>query len=140
MQPMETTQKSRREIVSLKAKAAMKRTWPEITADWLANSFGTVIFLCLNATLFAAWLLLNSGIIETVAPFDPFPFNLLTTVVSLEAIFLSIIVLISQNRASRLDELRQEIDLQVDTIAEQEITKIMEMLKKIMEREHGPRN
>lgn len=129
-------QTSRRQIVSLKAKAAMKRTWLEVCSDWLASSFGTITFLILNMVWFGAWVFFNAGIFKGVAPFDPFPFSFLTMVVSLEAIFLSIIVLISQNRASRIDELRQEIDLQVNIIAEQEITKIMEMLARLMERDH----
>lgn len=130
------TRTSRREIVSLKAKAAMKRTWLEVCSDWLADSFGTIAFLIINAVWFLVWMIFNSGIFKGLTPFDPYPFGLLTMMVSLEAIFLSIIVLISQNRASRIDELRQEIDLQVNIIAEQEVTKIMEMLAKLMERDH----
>lgn len=127
---------SRREVVSLKAKAAMERSWLEVCSDWLASSFGTITFLILNMAWFGAWMFFNSGIFKNVTAFDPYPFNLLTMVVSLEAIFLSIIVLISQNRASRIDELRQEIDLQVNIIAEQEVTKIMGMLAKLMKCDH----
>lgn len=133
---LKNTQATRKEVISLKARAMAKRAWLEIIADWLANSFGTVSFLLLNGAIFLAWLLYNSSVMEGIVPFDPFPFNLLTTVVSLEAIFLAIIVLISQNRAAKIDQLRQEIDLQLDLISEQEITKIMEMLKKIMEHQH----
>lgn len=127
---------SRRAITSLKSRATMKRTWLEICADWLTGSFGTIVFLMLNIGWFIVWILFNSGILKNVRPFDPFPFGLLTMVVSLEAIFLSIIVLISQNRATKIDELRQELDLQLDLISEQEITKIMEMLAKVMEKNH----
>ena len=133
---LENTKISRREIVSLKARIATQRTRPEICADWLASSFGTITFFILNVIWFLAWVIFNSGIFKNVTPFDPFPFNLLTTTVSLEAIFLSIIVLISQNRAAKVDQLRQEVDLQLDLIAEQEITKIMEMLKKLLTHDH----
>ena len=132
----ENTPLSRKAIISLKTKAATKRTWPEIYADWLADSFGTITFFVLNPILFLIWMFFNSGIFKNLPLFDPFPFNFLTMTVSLEAIFLSIIVLISQNRAAKVDELRQEIDLHLDIISEQEITKIMEMLAKIMEHNH----
>ena len=69
----------------------------------------------------------NTGFIYFIQPFDPFPFGLLTMIVSLEAIFLAIIVLISQNRAAKIDDLRAETDLQINTITEEEITKVMEL-------------
>ena len=130
------TRLSRRAVISLKAKAAMKRTWPEIGADWLADSFGTITFFVLNAVWFIVWMFFNLGIFKNITQFDPFPFGLLTMAVSLEAIFLSIIVLISQNRSAKVDELRQEVDLQLNIISEKEITKVMEMLSKIMEHNH----
>ena len=77
------------------------------------------------------WILINSGFIPNFQVFDPYPYGLLTTAVSLEAIFLSIIVLISQNRASEIDELREELDLQINIKAESEITRILNMLDEI---------
>ncbi len=120
-------------IISHKSKAQMQRTWAHKLADALAHDLGTITFFILNAIAFTTWIFFNAGIIEGITPFDPFPFSFLTTAVSLEAILLSIIVLISQNRAAKSDQLRQELDLQLDLISEQEITKIMEMLAKIME-------
>jgi uncharacterized membrane protein len=66
----------------------------------------------------------------------PYPFNLLTTAVSLEAIFLAISVLISQNRSARVDDIREELHLQINLIAEKEITKIMKMTAMLLEK-HG---
>ena len=120
-------------IISHKSKAQMQRTWAHKLADVLAHDLGTITFFILNAIAFTTWIFFNAGIIEGITPFDPFPFSFLTMAVSLEAILLSIIVLISQNRAAKSDQLRQELDLQLDLISEQEITKIMEMLAKIME-------
>lgn len=100
-------------------------------ADFLRDFFGTVWFLVANGIFFFMWLLLNSGAIPAVHVFDPYPHGLLTTIVSLEAIFLSIIVLISQNRTTRADELREELDLQINIKAEAEITKIINMLDEI---------
>jgi uncharacterized membrane protein len=89
--------------------------------------FGSMTFLTLNALWFLSWILINTGYIPNISPFDPFPFGLLTMVVSLEAIFLAIIVLISQNRGAKIDDLREEVGLQITTIAEEEITKMMEL-------------
>src|SRR5690606_26614419 len=90
-----------------------------------------VPFLLLNILWFAIWIPANLGLVPGIAIFDPFPFGLLTMVVSLEAIVLAIIVLISQNRASRLADLREEMSLQVDQISENEVTKVLELLVKI---------
>ncbi len=93
----------------------------------MTTKLGSMFFLLVNALWFLFWILINTHFIPTIQPFDPFPFGLLTMIVSLEAIFLSIIVLISQNRASRIDDIREEIGLQITTIAEEEITKMMEL-------------
>jgi|SRR3989338_8663779 len=121
---------------SFKAKADAKRTILERTADWMTTHFGSITFLLLNICLFVAWGLINTDQIKIIAPFDPFPFNLLTTFVSLEAIFLAIFVLISQNRNSKVDDLREETHLQINLIAEKEVTKIMKMLAILLEK-HG---
>lgn len=108
-----------------------KKSLSERGADFLTDSFGTIAFFNINAVLFIGWLLVNANIIPGFTAFDPYPFGMLTMVVSLEAIFLSIIVLISQNRAAKIADLREEIDLQVNVAAEQEITQILSMLEGI---------
>lgn len=137
-QPQSTDQhafsRRRRIIKSLKAQADAHRTPAERFADWLTNFFGTVGFLALNAIWFVAWIIINLGWIPGVEPFDPFPFGLLTMVVSLEAIFLAIIVLISQNRAARIADLREEIDLHINTIAEEEVTKMIKLQLMLLEK------
>jgi uncharacterized membrane protein len=127
--------KSRRQlaITSYTARAEARRTGLERFADGLTKSFGTVTFLVINAIWFLIWIVWNTGQLG-VAAFDPFPYGLLTMIVSLEAIFLAIIVLISENRAARVASLREEIDLQVNMIAEEEVTKIMQMLVLLMEK------
>lgn len=127
---------SRRKIYrSVKAKANSKRTSSEKLADWMTAYFGSVSFLLMNAFLFIAWIVVNSNLVKFLPPFDPFPFNLLTMIVSLEAIILSVFVLISQNRSSKVDDLREETNLQIDLIEEKEITKIMKMLAILLERQ-----
>ena len=127
---------SRRKVIkSFKAKANAKRSGPEKFADWLTAKFGSVLFLSINALWFLIWISINSGLVPGIEPFDPFPFGLLTMVVSLEAIFLAIIVLISQNREARVAELREEIELQISTISEGEVTKLIQLLALLLEKQ-----
>jgi len=123
--PATVVAKRRNVITSLKAKADAKRTHADKFADFLTASFGTVFFFTLNAAFFSIWIIWNMGALPHVPVIDPFPFGLLTMVVSLEAIFLAIIVLISQNRGARIAELREEVELYINTYAESEITKLM---------------
>lgn len=119
--------KRQRIIKSFKARMDQKRAPVDIIADQLNSWFGTNAFLLLNLIWFVLWIVINQGMIKAIKPFDPFPFSFLTMTVSLEAIFLSIFVLISQKRASKIDDLREEIHLQINTIAEEEITKMLKM-------------
>ncbi len=121
----------REKIKSFKAKMDLQRSFSERVADFLTNYFGNVLFLTVNALLFAIWIIVNTGMIPKIAIFDPFPFGLLTTIVSLEAIFLAIIVLISQNRSARVDDLREEIDLQINVRTEAEVTKMLIILDRM---------
>lgn len=125
----------RRVIKSFKAKANAKRSMAEKFADLMTLKFGSVAFLALNALWFSAWIITNVGWIPSIEPFDPFPFGLLTMIVSLEAIFLAIIVLISQNREARIGELREEIELQISTISESEITKLIHLISLLLEKQ-----
>ena len=117
----------RKAIQSFKAKLNARRTTAERLADWLTTSFGTVTFLVANVLFFVLWIAFNAV--------DPYPFSFLTMVVSLEAIFLAVIVLISQNRAGKITELREEIELYINTYAESEITKILYLLTLLLEKQ-----
>lgn len=99
-------------------------------ADFLTGQFGTVWFLIWNAVVFIGWIEWNLGLFG-LPIFDPFPFGLLTMLVSLEAIGLAIIVLISQNRQNKIADLRQQVDFEVDVRAEEEITKLLRMLHEV---------
>lgn len=101
----------------------------------MTRIFGSIGFLTVNILLFATWILINIGWVSGIKVFDPFPFGLLTTAVSLQAIFLAIIVLISQNRASKVADLREEVDLHIDIISEQEITKILHLVSMLCKKE-----
>lgn len=127
---------SRRQVIkSFEAKANSSRTVTEKIADFMTSKLGSMMFLFTNSLLFLFWILINTNKIPAIKQFDPYPFGFLTMMVSLEAIFLSIIVLMSQNRASKIDDIRDEIDLHITTIAEEEITKIMELQVMILKKQ-----
>jgi len=92
---------------------------------------GTAGFVAAHVVWFAAWIIWNTGLVPGVRPIDPFPFSFLTLVVSLEAIFLTLFVLMSQNNLTRQSERRAHLDLQVNLLAEQESTKTLEVLERI---------
>lgn len=106
----------------------------ERLADFLTKQFGTVAFLGLNVVWFVVWISWNSGVLG-LEPFDPYPFGFLTMAVSLEAIGLAIVVVISQNRAAKVADVREEIALQINKVSEEEITKIMELLVVLLEKQ-----
>lgn len=121
-------------LTTLKAKANAERTFTERVADFITTISGSFTFLAFNAAFFAVWILINTGKLSIVGAFDPFPFSLLTTIVSLEAIILAIIVLVSQNRAGKIDDLREEMHLQINLIAEKEITKLIQLQILLLEK------
>ena len=113
---------------SYEAQALRHRSFFTQIADDLTATFGSTTFLILNISFFAIWVIINVGLIPDIKPFDLFPFGLLTMVVSLEAIILSIVILVSQNRQAYITSLREELHLQVNLIAEEEITKVLKLL------------
>ena len=118
---------------SFRAKARAQRTLVERAADAITGFFGSIPFAILHVFWFVFWILANNGYFPGITVFDPFPYGLLTMVVSLEAIFLSVFVLISQNRESQITDLRSEIDFHVNMQAEQEVTKMLHMVEEIYE-------
>ncbi|HLF25491.1 MAG TPA: DUF1003 domain-containing protein [Anaerolineae bacterium] len=108
-----------------------KLTVGDRLADWLTTGIGSMGFVYLNAAWFGVWIVINLGLISGLAAFDPFPFGLLTMVVSLEAIFLSLFVLISQNRADAKDRLRSELDYRVNVKAELEIGELHDKVDRL---------
>lgn len=119
-------------IKSFKEKANANRTLTERVADYSTEKFGSMGFLVANLLFFIFWFSINTGNITGIPIFDPFPFGLLTVIVSLEAIFLAIMVLISQNREAKLADFREEVAIQIDTVAEEEISKVIELQIKIL--------
>jgi len=99
-------------------------------ADWVANFSGSLTFLILHIVLFGTYILLNVGLFH-VGNFDPFPFGLLTMVVSLEAIILSTLLLYSQNRQAARDRVRADVEYDVNLKAELQIQHLHEKVDQI---------
>jgi uncharacterized membrane protein len=97
-------------------------------ANLITGFSGSMLYVAIHVVWFVGWIVLNLGLIKA---FDPFPFSLLTMIVSLEAIFLASFVLISQNRQAIQADKRAKIDLQVNLIAERENTKLLKMLSAV---------
>jgi uncharacterized membrane protein len=93
---------------------------------------GTMVFVVLHIIWFTVWIALNSGLFG-FEPFDEFPFTFLTMIVSLEAIFLSVFVLITQNQLGRESDRRAKVDLEINVIAEREVTEALKALKSIQD-------
>ena len=122
------TQKNIAAVSTMEYDALECRSKWERIGDVIARSAGHMWFTGLHALWFGIWIVLNCSLIPGVRPFDPFPFQFLTFVVSLEAIFLSLFILMSQNRSSRQADARAHLDLQINLLAEQESTKMLQML------------
>jgi uncharacterized membrane protein len=113
----------------LEEAAMARRTGPDRVAAAIARFCGQMSFVWLHVVLFAIWIGYNT--LPWFQPFDPYPFTFLTLVVSLEAIFLSTFILISQNYDMRVSERRNQLDLQINLLAEQENTKALQILERI---------
>lgn len=109
--------------------AVAQRSFADRVAAFVARFCGSIAFVWIHVLLFAAWIVWNA--LPGLPHFDPYPFTFLTLCVSLEAIFLSSFILIAQNYEMRLTERRSHMDLQINLLAEQENTKMLQLLDRI---------
>ena len=121
--------KNIRAIAGLENEALHQRSITDRISDSVTRFAGSSVFILLHIIWFTVWIVLNLGRVHGIHSFDPYPFTFLTMVVSLEAIFLSIFVLISQNRMARQADRRAHLDLQINLLAEQENTMMLRMLE-----------
>jgi uncharacterized membrane protein len=113
----------------LEDAASQNRTFSDRVASFVAQFCGSPTFVWVHAAVFGAWVVWNvwPGLNHP----DPFPFTFLTMWSSMEAIFLSSFILIAQNYAMRISERRDKLDVQINLLTEQEITKVLQMLQEI---------
>jgi uncharacterized membrane protein len=120
-----------RAVARLQEQAARKRSVAERASDAIAAVAARQETAIVHIVWFAGWALVNTGHIPRIHSFDPYPFNLLTSLVSLEAIFLTLFVLGSQNRLTQEADRRAHLDLQVNLLSEQEMTMVLRMLGEV---------
>jgi uncharacterized membrane protein len=130
---MSTTDKNIAEVVRLEHEAFGDRSFGERLADAVTAIATRPWFIGAHLLLFGPWIAAN-----TIGGWslDPWPFNLLNTVISVEAIFLTLLVLASQHRMSRIIDRRAHVNLQVDLLAEQEMTVMLRMLERLFQHFH----
>ncbi|MEO6390226.1 MAG: DUF1003 domain-containing protein [Pyrinomonadaceae bacterium] len=124
------TSRNVNKIIAIERAQKQNRTFGEKISEAVAAFCGSMVFVYVHILWFGGWIMVNL----TVYRFDPFPFTFLTLVVSLEAIFLSTFILISQNHETQLTERRNHLDLQINMLSEQENTKMLELLGLIAEK------
>ncbi|AIE87787.1 DUF1003 domain-containing protein [Fimbriimonas ginsengisoli] len=121
-------------IEVLRRESEANRTTQDRIADVITNWSGSMMFVYVHIVWFGIWLVLNLNFVPGLKAFDPFPFSFLTMVVSLEAIFLSTFVLVSQNKQGELSSQREALDLQINLLAEYEITRMLRLVDKMAEK------
>jgi uncharacterized membrane protein len=118
-------------VSRLERDALRTRSLAERISDFLLEAVGSIPSITLHVLWFTAWIVINAGLLSWLKPFDPFPFGVLTLMVSTEGVLLAIIILISQNRMIRQADRRAHLDLQIDLLAEQETTVVLHILQRI---------
>ena len=122
-----------RAIIELEREALAASSWSARVSDAISRFAGSLWFVLCHLTMFVGWALWNAMAPEHVR-FDPYPYGLLTFIVSLEGVLIATFVLITQNRMAAQSDRRDHLNLQVDLLAEQEMTLMLRMLRRISDR------
>ena len=124
----DTVQSNIRSVAEMEIALERSRSLSDRIADLIGGFSGSMAFVALHVVWFLAWFLINTGVIPGVPRFDPYPFILLAMVVSVEGVLLSTFVLMKQNRMQKRIDLRDQLNLQIDLLAEKEVTKSLQLL------------
>ncbi|MDG3007796.1 DUF1003 domain-containing protein [Paludisphaera mucosa] len=127
----ELTSKNIATVAKMEEDSRSVRTTGERMADSFASVMGSWTFILLQTTLLAIWVLLN--LMAWARHWDPYPFILLNLALSFQSAYAAPILMMSQNRQSRLSERRHHLDLQINMLAEQETTEILRLLRTLCE-------
>jgi uncharacterized membrane protein len=125
-----STQDNINTIVRLEEQALKERAIGDRISDAIASFVGSISFVVIHVAWFGFWVGLNAGLWR----FDPYPYQLLCMLVSLEGVLLSTFVLIKQNRMSHRADHRSHLDLQINLLAEKEVTKVLQLQRLICRR------
>jgi uncharacterized membrane protein len=118
-------------LMEVRKQRDKEKSRQERVADAITSFTGSLRFVYIHAAFFGGWILVNTGVVPGITPFDPFPFVMLAMIASVEAIFLSTFVLISQNRMAAMADRRADLDLQVNLLAEHEITRLIHLVDEL---------
>jgi uncharacterized membrane protein len=124
-------QRNIRALVEVRQAQRRRRSRQLKVADAVTRFTGSMPFVYLHAAIAVLWFVVNLGLVPWVKPFDPYPFVMLAMAASVEAIFLSTFVLISQNQMARATDERAELDLQISLLAEHELTQLIKLTEEI---------
>jgi uncharacterized membrane protein len=113
-------------LLEVRAQHERRKTLSERVADWIAARAGSMRSVAVHAVFFGSWIAVNVGLVPGMARFDP-QLVILAMVASVEAIFLSTFILISQNRLEELSSKRADLDLQISLLAEHELTRLLSL-------------
>jgi uncharacterized membrane protein len=119
-------------IAQMQRRADQNRSLGEWLADWVAAVVGSWPFILVQAFLLVLWMVVN--VVGWLYHWDPYPFILLNLVLSFQAAFASPIIMMSQNRQARLDARREQLDLQINLLAEREDTETLKLLHLLCEK------
>lgn len=126
-----TAKKNIETIAQVEKQLLRQRSRLERVGESIARFFGSMYFIVAHVMFIVAWVLVNTGLIAEVPPFDPYPFAFLSSVVGVEFIFLTTFVLMNQKQQISRSEQWAHLHLQLSMLTEQEVTKNMRMLHHI---------
>jgi uncharacterized membrane protein len=129
---LESARKNIETVVRLEQASMDSRSLGERVSDVITRFIGTMSFVVFHLLLFGVWFVVNLGW-TPLKPFDPFPFGILTLIVSSEGVLLAIFVLVSQNRMGRQANQRAHLNLQIDLLAEQETTQLLQRVQRLLD-------
>jgi uncharacterized membrane protein len=129
--PQTTVESNIRAIAAMQEHLSARRSVIDRIADIIGGFSGSMAFVLLHLSWFTGWFLWNTGVIPNTHHFDPYPFILLAMIVSVEGVLLSTFVLMKQNRMQRQSDTRDHLNLQIDLLAEKEVTKSLQLLRAI---------
>jgi len=118
-------------VAQVEDDARRPRSHREAIREAIGGFAGTMYFVALQLAIAVGWILVNAGVVPGLSPFDRFPYPLLSSTTSLEAVLLTAFVLIKQNRMSTVADRRDHLDLQVNLLTERETTRIIQMLDRV---------
>ena len=119
-------------IISVESEALRPRSRSEAITDSIGGFVGTISFVVVQIVAFGGWVIVNAGIVSQIPPFDPFPYPLLSSTTSLEAVLIAAFVLMKQNRMGTIADRRDHLeDLQVNLLTERQATQIIQMLDRL---------